>query len=171
MWDALCLAAEWRSIGREADAALVMPEPEAKWVRFILRARYPLFFERPSEEWDDPQPPRGEQIREHRARWDRRDWLAWVNGGAFGYGLNLTSFDSILREHYDPLEVARLATGRSPSFTFLNPTTFRRLQQRIAPPTLPRAGITAALTALPGYRDETPKKITWWDEAATIRPV
>lgn len=67
--DALCLAAEWRAIGRAAEAECVMPEPEAKWLMLMRFQRYPKFFEhREDDAWDDPEPTRGEQIREHRAR-------------------------------------------------------------------------------------------------------
>lgn len=175
-WDALCLAAEWRAIGREAEAARVMPDPEVKWVRVMRAARYPAFFERrQDDEWDDPQPARGEQIREHRDRWDRHDWLAWM---APIKPLNTSAFDPMLREHYNPHEVARMAMARNSAFqmlarstggkfvekyqmTYMNPTTYERLRERmegritesggITRPTLPRRGVVAALRALPGW--------------------
>jgi hypothetical protein len=67
----------------------------------------------------------------------------------------------MLREHYNPQEVARMALQRnvaigmlagSPDYGFVNPTTYRKLQGRLNNRLPFRRNLTAALTALPGYR-------------------
>lgn len=175
-WDALRLAADFRAWGRGEDAAHVMPDPEVAWLRFQTSQRSMRFFEDVAEEeGDEPPPPRGQQIREYRERWAKVDWLAWRSRAR----LDLTAFDPMIREHYTPDHVARMAMQRNPVFetlartagrrfverfpiTYMNPTTYEQLRQRIegriteaggvTHSALARRGVVAALTALHGYR-------------------
>lgn len=152
-WDALRLAADFRAWDRDKDAAHVMPEPEVAWVRSTRSARYPAFYEREQDSpWDDPEPSRGEQICEHRMQWDRHDWFAWMEPLR---PLNLSAFDPMIREHYTPRDgfVFTIGDTNGQAARWANDhDAFRREVLGEFMPSLPRRNLTAALTALHGYR-------------------
>jgi hypothetical protein len=150
-WDALRLAADFRAWDRDEDAAHVMPDPEVAWVRFQTSQRSIRFFEDVAEEdGDEPPPPRGQQIREYRERWAKVDWLAWRSGAR----LNLTNFDAMIREHYNPQEVSRMALYRNPAF------------QMMARRGSPRAGFVFTIGDTSGQQYQQ----VWSDEAVDTYP-
>ncbi len=175
-WDALRLAAEWRlerPIAVHGEAPQ-MPEPEVEWKRPSSRQRMIRFREDviDPEYFDDEAPPsRSQQIREYRERWSNHDWFKWWTRG--GFNLDLASFDSIMREHYNPLEVSRIAmmrnsvlyrgVDRSAAVESLRDATLRddrvdallyaysSMRNEPRDPIPFRRSLTAALTSLPGW--------------------
>lgn len=179
-WDALRLAADFRAWDRDEDAARVMPDPEVAWVKCTASMRYPKFILDEHEDSYETRRAAGEQVRSHRVRYDWMCHgipAGWIKTGRWspywGVDRSVDPGPTWQRRSewssHGPSLFARMQERINRSaprdgFVFtLGDTNGQQYQQvwsdeavdaypGILRSSMPRRNLTAALTALPGYR-------------------